>query len=481
VKFIRQIDPTRFRDLLNLIQELSETVPLTINADHHPKTGVNASIRNSASTQDDPEKDKQPTAPAVSGIRLHIDQGRKFSSNSPNEALMFALVDGSAEGREDREQAQAIIDGWKPHPWKGMVWRGPIGQDRMWSGTAWIHPAPSEEKCSPLVPALPSKVSERLTNIVRTNQASTIEATELNEAYDEYLRDPAREEDSLAVTILAFIRSRERLAQCRKLLMPIPEIGRDVDDIFMEFYADLRSRMANNKYQHQGKLDRWINVIWSRYFFAGVKQEVYEYRDTTRFVNNLDPEGPGYRFEDHCVNTTNITSDALDVRGNITPVSRFIRELSNRENPLFAMTECSKQMLIGALQGETRQQAAERLDIHPRHALRLLDKAKAECQEILGIQSGDELVGDIQACAEDEDEGNIICIQACAEDAFEPLLGVPEAAKLLCVHPKTVQAMARAGTIPCTRIGKYWRFRASVLDVWVREAIESSHQSRRVA
>jgi excisionase family DNA binding protein len=68
-----------------------------------------------------------------------------------------------------------------------------------------------------------------------------------------------------------------------------------------------------------------------------------------------------------------------------------------------------------------------------------------------------------------------------AEDKdFERLLGVPEAAKLLCVHPKTLQAMARAGSVPCVRMGKYWRFRASSLDVWVRNQLESDHQSRRV-
>lgn len=63
---------------------------------------------------------------------------------------------------------------------------------------------------------------------------------------------------------------------------------------------------------------------------------------------------------------------------------------------------------------------------------------------------------------------------------FEPLLGVPEAAALLCVHPKTVQALARAGTIPCVRMGKYWRFRASSLDAWVKAGLQSDHQSRRV-
>ena len=66
------------------------------------------------------------------------------------------------------------------------------------------------------------------------------------------------------------------------------------------------------------------------------------------------------------------------------------------------------------------------------------------------------------------------------DGAFERLLGVPEAASLLRIHPKTLQAMARAGTVPCIRMGKYWRFRATSLDEWVRNRLQSDHQSRRV-
>ena len=64
---------------------------------------------------------------------------------------------------------------------------------------------------------------------------------------------------------------------------------------------------------------------------------------------------------------------------------------------------------------------------------------------------------------------------------FEPLLTAGEAAELLRCHEKTVQAMARAGKIPCLRFGKYWRFRKSSLDAWVAAQIESDHQSRRVS
>jgi len=61
---------------------------------------------------------------------------------------------------------------------------------------------------------------------------------------------------------------------------------------------------------------------------------------------------------------------------------------------------------------------------------------------------------------------------------FEPLLSAAQAAPLLGLHEKTVQSMARSGEIPCIRMGKYWKFRESVLDAWVRDKLISDHQSR---
>lgn len=56
---------------------------------------------------------------------------------------------------------------------------------------------------------------------------------------------------------------------------------------------------------------------------------------------------------------------------------------------------------------------------------------------------------------------------------FEPLLDTHEAAALLGIHPKTLQKMARAGTVPGHRIGDLWRFRVSELDSWVGETVNS--------
>ena len=61
--------------------------------------------------------------------------------------------------------------------------------------------------------------------------------------------------------------------------------------------------------------------------------------------------------------------------------------------------------------------------------------------------------------------------QDANSELFEPLLDSVAAAKLLRIHPKTLQKMARSGTVPGHRIGDLWRFRVSVLDTWIREAV----------
>ena len=59
--------------------------------------------------------------------------------------------------------------------------------------------------------------------------------------------------------------------------------------------------------------------------------------------------------------------------------------------------------------------------------------------------------------------------------AFEPLIGSPEAAKLLGnIHVKTLQRYARRGLLPGYQIGGHWYFRASELDAWLHSRINSS-------
>jgi excisionase family DNA binding protein len=54
-------------------------------------------------------------------------------------------------------------------------------------------------------------------------------------------------------------------------------------------------------------------------------------------------------------------------------------------------------------------------------------------------------------------------------DTFEPLASAEEAALYLRIHVKTLRRLAREGHVPCARLGKYYRFRLSELDQWVRQ------------
>lgn len=55
----------------------------------------------------------------------------------------------------------------------------------------------------------------------------------------------------------------------------------------------------------------------------------------------------------------------------------------------------------------------------------------------------------------------------------EPLINIAEAAKILNCDRRTVDRMAKEKYIPAMRLGvgqrKRWRFRASVLDDWLRK------------
>lgn len=58
-------------------------------------------------------------------------------------------------------------------------------------------------------------------------------------------------------------------------------------------------------------------------------------------------------------------------------------------------------------------------------------------------------------------------------ESFERMLTSDEAGELLQIHPKTLQKWARQGKVPAMRFGDLWRFRASQLDAWVKNALFS--------
>lgn len=51
--------------------------------------------------------------------------------------------------------------------------------------------------------------------------------------------------------------------------------------------------------------------------------------------------------------------------------------------------------------------------------------------------------------------------------SFEALMTAAQAAELLTVHVNTLRLWARAGTVPCHRLGRRIAFRASQLNEWL--------------
>lgn len=60
--------------------------------------------------------------------------------------------------------------------------------------------------------------------------------------------------------------------------------------------------------------------------------------------------------------------------------------------------------------------------------------------------------------------------------SFEPLIDSAAAAELLKIHRKTLERMALRRQIPAHKVAKYWRFRPSELDEWLRSQVNSIRQ-----
>jgi len=60
-------------------------------------------------------------------------------------------------------------------------------------------------------------------------------------------------------------------------------------------------------------------------------------------------------------------------------------------------------------------------------------------------------------------------------EGFEPLLNLKEAATLLGLHWKTLEVMVRNREVPGVKLGRRWKFRASVLNDWLQDRLNSEH------
>lgn len=64
---------------------------------------------------------------------------------------------------------------------------------------------------------------------------------------------------------------------------------------------------------------------------------------------------------------------------------------------------------------------------------------------------------------------------------LESLMTSEAVGKVLGIHPKVVERMAKRGELPGLKVGRFWRYRASVLDGWINSRLQSGCQPCRTA
>ena len=50
----------------------------------------------------------------------------------------------------------------------------------------------------------------------------------------------------------------------------------------------------------------------------------------------------------------------------------------------------------------------------------------------------------------------------------EPWVGTKEIAEHLGVTIETIRKLVKLGNIPCSRVGKLWKFKKSEVDTWIK-------------
>lgn len=463
----------------------------------------------------------------TAGQVRHMPPAPSGSSRNPNHTLAFNFVNDHFLNREAHEEAVAIVEGWLPQPWKGQVWKGvgksniervwtgPVHHDLIWNGYEWLRsdashsasvdpgavdfnfPVPGMSELTAGYERIAGWGAKRVKAILIPRETGESTAPvkkpktlygsaklkaekELNAAYVSFMKDPIKQED-FANKLSAYVLGTRSNAVYLEL-SERAEMHIGGGDILGEFLLRIMRWIKNGKYAHEGKIQNWLGYQWGNYYLPEMQTDIQNYLNRTTYVNQTDVGGgdddKNYEHQEHSEPIWIIQKQQADreYEGYYAPVSR---------DRIFRQMNAPTQAIVRMLcEGMSRQEIAVNLDISERQLLRRLDKAVA----------GGAVLPSVQACA--DEDSNVVCIDASEdyggfvgdiqasadeESAFEPLLGVPEAAKLLCIHPKTLQALARSGEVPCLRMGKYWRFRASSLDAWVENRLISDHQSRRAS
>jgi excisionase family DNA binding protein len=67
------------------------------------------------------------------------------------------------------------------------------------------------------------------------------------------------------------------------------------------------------------------------------------------------------------------------------------------------------------------------------------------------------------------------------ENTIAPLLTSEEVGKVLGIHPKVVERMAKRGELPGLKVGRFWRYQSAALAGWIDSRVQSDRTPCRTA
>jgi excisionase family DNA binding protein len=431
------------------------------------------------------------------GLQRTNPPARPGTSRNPNDTLAFNFVDDHFLNREAHEEAVAAVEGWRPQPWKGQIWRavgkrniqrvwtGPVQYDLVWNGSEWLPVAPRSAAQNTLCAVdtdfacldmrdspIEAIGQEEESQILKHQKRDGAADDEMNAAYVLYEEDSVRQKESFYITLSAFVRSGERTKQVNRSFNTRAEIFMNDEDIFAEFTIDLMRRIEKGQYTHEGKIQNWIGSIWGRFFFPGIKTKVQGYADRNVCVNHLDPDLDGYEQQNHAISAFQIEKEQAkhEREGYYAPISRdrIFRQLNGP-------TQAIVRMLC---EGISRNAIAVNLDISERHLLRKLNKVVEEG----GAVAQSLVLHSVQACTDDQnlpewpEQG--IDIQASAApsenklaamvEAYETAITAAQLATILQCSRREIYKLIDEKRIPALRVGTMIRLDPYQIAEWIR-------------
>ncbi|MBB5345868.1 helix-turn-helix domain-containing protein [Tunturibacter empetritectus] len=457
----------------------------------------------------------------TAGQVRHILPSPSGSSRNPNHVLAFNFVNDHFLNREAHEEAVAIVEGWKPEPWKGQIWRGlgkdniervwtgPVHFDLIWSGSEWLpcntshssadgsgavdfnFPATgmrevtsgcvvTEGGVKGVKPIFIPRTGEYVSTVnlpkALIDTAKVKAAKDLNAAWVLYDKNRVGQKESFYMTLSAYVRGVFSNQVFYKLSNRA-ELDLDRDDVLGEFLLKITSLIESGKYAHQGKIENWLGYQWCHYHLPEMLTEIQSYLDRTTFVNLTNTAGdkgvdkkPNVEEQKHSDAIEDVEKEEVrrQREGYYFPISRdrLFREM----NPI---TQNIVRMLC---EGLSIPEIAVRVDITPRQLRRRVGVAAQDGQAVL-----DNVLQTLHACADDDnllewpEQG--IDIQASSVrsenklvamvEAFETAITAAQLATILQCSRREIYKLIDEKRIPALKVGTMIRLDPYQIAEWI--------------